>query len=166
MSCRSQRFEALSTSCLMTSLLFQADKGVQRSCLPVHLCKLDLPKMRVRRLEIFTNWAEPLPERQVSVHKSTQWPEQGHSPLCGPGRAVEVLRQRGRTFGLFLSAHEGRSNSLIKKKKYTKNCPPPFLCLPFRSHNLGTGRGGIFVERGSWIWIKISGLIGPVEFIH
>ena len=42
--------EVLNSEHCAHSLLFQADKGLQRSCLLVHL-----PKMRARHLEIFTN---------------------------------------------------------------------------------------------------------------
>lgn len=74
-------------------------------------------------------------------------------PSCGSGRATEVLPQRQRTFGLFLSAHEGRGNSLIKKKiKYTQNTVPRLFCV-FPSEaaiwdqvlgvSLWTGEGGL-----------------------
>lgn len=51
----------------------------------------------------------------VKVHRA----QNSALAAAGPGWALELLRQESRTFGLFLSVHEGGCNSLIKKKKKT-----------------------------------------------
>lgn len=100
----------------------------------------------------------------LSVYRKVHSAGNNRTLSCRPRRTSEALRQRGRTFGLFLSAHESGNNTLIRK--YTQDCPQPFLCLPLRGGNLGTGCGGIFVDRRNWIRIEVSALISLKESIR
>lgn len=96
----------------------------------------------------------------VKVHRA----QNSALAAAGPGWALELLRQESRTFGLFLSVHEGGCNSLIKKKKKNPHWTVPrlFCVFPSEATPLGTGRGGTSVDKRPWIRIKVSAPLRPM----
>lgn len=134
--------------CLITVCFSNLIKW-QKSYLLFHLCELDLPKIRVGHLEIFAHLAELLP---VST-RARRTREQRHSD-----HALELLPQRAEPLDSIRT--RGRQQFTDLKKNSHRTAPRLFCGAFFPpSSDLGTGCGGIFVDRQNWMQSKIAALL-------